>query len=186
MGDVVSLPEAALHGNPLTATRQRSATGSRCKAALSLSCRTTSSTPSVRFRGAMKNTRIYFFWSRRCSELVNINKWVRKIDRLNDSLSFKDEQGRPLEFRSHMLRDTFAVELLLDGVPLEKVSKLLTHESVAVTERYYSKWTGRRKQQLEDEAVAAMRRMGASFAIGIKPCPCRAFVVFVFHRFNQL
>jgi hypothetical protein len=56
--------------------------------------------------------------------------------------------------------------MLLAGVPLAKVSKLLTHESVAITERYYAKWTARRRQQLEDEAVAAMKRMGATFKNG--------------------
>jgi site-specific recombinase XerD len=61
-----------------------------------------------------------------------------------------------------MLRDTFAVEMLLAGVPLEKVSKMLGHESVAMTERSYAKWTASRRQQLEDEAVAAMRRMGVT------------------------
>ena len=53
-------------------------------------------------------------------------------------------------------------EMLLAGVPLGKVSKLLTHESVTMTERYYAKWTASRIQQLEDEAVAAMRRMGVT------------------------
>jgi site-specific recombinase XerD len=61
-----------------------------------------------------------------------------------------------------MLRDMFAVEMLLAGVPLEKVSKLLTHESVTMTERYYAKWTASRRQQLEDETIAAMRRMGVT------------------------
>jgi hypothetical protein len=60
-------------------------------------------------------------------------------------------------------RGTFAVEVLLAGVPFEKVSKRLTHESVTMTERYYAKWTAIRRQQLEDVAVAAMRRMGATF-----------------------
>ncbi len=105
----------------------------------------------------------YWFWSRRCSPLVNTNKWVRKIDQLNNYLDFKDENGEPLEFRSHMLRDTFAVEMLLAGMELAKVSKLLTHESVATTERYYAKWTRARKQQLEDEAITAMQKMGATF-----------------------
>jgi integrase len=59
-----------------------------------------------------------------------------------------------------MLRDTFAVEMLLAGVPLEKVSKLLAHESILMTEKYYAKWTASRRQQLEDVAVEAMRRMG--------------------------
>jgi integrase len=105
----------------------------------------------------------YWFWSRGCSPCVNTNKWVRKIDRLNNYLAFKDEEGDPLEFRSHMLRDTFAVEMLLAGMELAKVSKLLTHESVATTERYYAKWTRARRQQLEDEAIEVMQKMGATF-----------------------
>jgi integrase len=55
--------------------------------------------------------------------------------------------------------------MLLAGVPLEKVSKLLAHESVTITERYYAKWTASRRQQLEGEAVAAMRRMGAKVTL---------------------
>ena len=35
-------------------------------------------------------------------------------------------------------RDTFAVECLLAGVPLERVSVLLGHASVKVTERHYA------------------------------------------------
>jgi integrase/recombinase XerD len=41
---------------------------------------------------------------------------------------------------SHRLPDTFAVELLQKGVPLEEVSKLLGHESIKTTEKSYSKW----------------------------------------------
>ena len=70
-----------------------------------------------------------------------------------------------MKFRSHMLRDTFAVEMLLAGVPLEKVSKLLAHESLTITEKYYAKWTASRRQQLEDEAIAAMRRMGVKVTL---------------------
>ena len=40
----------------------------------------------------------------------------------------------------HRLRDTFAVRLLREGVPVERVSKLLGHQSVAITERHYSPW----------------------------------------------
>ena len=47
---------------------------------------------------------------------------------------------RSCEAVSHRLRDTFAVDLLTKGVPLEEVSKLLGHESIKTTERSYSKW----------------------------------------------
>jgi integrase/recombinase XerD len=42
---------------------------------------------------------------------------------------------------SHMLRNTFAVDLLERGIPLETVSLLLGHKSVTTTERYYADFT---------------------------------------------
>ena len=50
---------------------------------------------------------------------------------------------------SHRLRDTFAVDLLEKGVPLEEVSKLLGHESIKTTERHYSKWVKGRQDRLD-------------------------------------
>jgi site-specific recombinase XerD len=54
-----------------------------------------------------------------------------------------------------MLRDTFAVEMLLAGVPLEQVSKLLGHSSVKTTEKHYAPWVKARQQQLEDSVRKA-------------------------------
>lgn len=50
---------------------------------------------------------------------------------------------------SHRLRDTFAVELLKHGVPLEDVSKLLGHKSIKTTERSYAKWVKARQDRLD-------------------------------------
>jgi integrase/recombinase XerD len=44
---------------------------------------------------------------------------------------------------------TFAVELLLSGMPIEQVSLLLGHQSIAVTERHYSPFVKARQEQLE-------------------------------------
>lgn len=163
IGDVLSLPKAALQGNRLTATiqKKRNRKPDACRIVCVLPDHVVELLTSLPLRSEEHPD--YFFWSKRCSALVNTNKWLRKVDRLNDYLSFTDEAGRPMAFRSHMLRDTFAVEMLLAGVPLEKVSKLLAHESVIITEKYYAKWTASRRQQLEDEVIAAMRRMGAHF-----------------------
>jgi integrase-like protein len=46
-------------------------------------------------------------------------------------------------------RDTFAFELLLQGVLLERVSILLGHQSVKITEQHYSPWVHARQTQLE-------------------------------------
>lgn len=54
---------------------------------------------------------------------------------------------------SHRLRDTFAVDLLEKGVPLEEVSKLLGHESIRTTERSYAKWVKARQDRLDSLVI---------------------------------
>jgi integrase len=56
---------------------------------------------------------------------------------------------------AHRFRNTFAVELLLAGVPLERVSILLGHQSVRITERYYSAWMDSRQRQVEADLQRA-------------------------------
>lgn len=165
VGDVLALPKTALQGNRLSAVirKKRNRKPGACRVECVLPDHVVKALTSLPIR--KEEHEDFFFWSKRCTEEVNTSKWIRKVERLNDYLAFKDEAGRPMPFRSHMLRDMFAVEMLLAGVPLEKVSKLLTHESVTMTERYYAKWTAGRKQQLEDVAVAAMRRMGAAVSM---------------------
>ena len=48
-----------------------------------------------------------------------------------------------------MFRDTFAVEMLLAGVPIDQVSILLGHASVKITEKHYSPWVKARQIQLQ-------------------------------------
>ncbi len=50
---------------------------------------------------------------------------------------------------AHRFRDTFSVELLLAGVPIERVSILLGHQSVRITEKHYAPWVRARQEQLE-------------------------------------
>lgn len=104
----------------------------------------------------------YFLWSVKCQKENLTSKWVEYIQTMNRFLSFKDEQGQPMRFHSHMLRDTYAVEMLLAGVSLEDVSRLLTHKSVRTTEMYYAHWIRARREQLEEKSIDAMRKMGAT------------------------
>lgn len=60
------------------------------------------------------------------------------------------EGGHPQRFR-----DTFAVELLLAGVPLDQVSKLLGHQSTKITEKHYAPWVRSRQQQLDASVTMA-------------------------------
>lgn len=50
---------------------------------------------------------------------------------------------------AHRFRDTFAIELLLAGVPIERVAVLLGHRSVKTAVSYYSPWVAARQEQLE-------------------------------------
>jgi integrase len=56
--------------------------------------------------------------------------------------------------KSHRLRDTFACELLQQGVPLEDVSKMLGHTSIGTTERHYSAWVKGRQDRLDSLVTA--------------------------------
>jgi hypothetical protein len=50
------------------------------------------------------------------------------------------------------------VELLLAGVPIERVSILLGHQSVRVTERHYNPWVRSRQEQLEADVARAWQQ----------------------------
>ena len=56
---------------------------------------------------------------------------------------------------AHRFRHTFAKELLLAGVPIERVSVLLGHSSTRITERHYSAWVRARQEQLEADVRAS-------------------------------
>ena len=56
-----------------------------------------------------------------------------------------------------MLRDTFAIEMLLAGVPLEQVSILLGHKSAKITEKHYAPWVKARQEQLSTSIRKAWR-----------------------------
>jgi integrase/recombinase XerD len=45
--------------------------------------------------------------------------------------------------------------VLLAGVPIERVSVLLGHQSVRITEKHYSPWVRSRQEQLEADVQRA-------------------------------
>jgi site-specific recombinase XerD len=92
----------------------------------------------------------YVFWSGNGMEESATKNWAKHIAKV-----FEDA-GIPkvCYMVSHRLRDTFAVDLLEKGVPLEEVSKLLGHTSIKTTERHYAKWVKGRQDRL-DSLVSA-------------------------------
>ena len=66
---------------------------------------------------------------------------------------------------SHRFRDTFAVDLLQAGVPLERVSLLRGYTSIKITERHYPPWVQSRQEQLEADVKRVWERAsGADYA----------------------
>ncbi|MGB0115884.1 MAG: tyrosine-type recombinase/integrase [Terriglobales bacterium] len=86
----------------------------------------------------------YFFWTGESEPKSCVGDWQRSLRRLFRLAGVPDAHA-------HRFRDTFAVELLLAGVPLERVSILLGHQSVRITEKHYSPWVAARQEQLESD-----------------------------------
>jgi integrase/recombinase XerD len=89
----------------------------------------------------------YFFWSGHGERKSAVGDYQRAFKKLYKLA--KVDGGH-----AHRWRDTFAVELLLAGVPIERVSILLGHQSVKITEKHYSPWN----QARQDQSDADVRR----------------------------
>jgi integrase len=92
--------------------------------------------------GCPAENNLYPFWSGESKPKSAVGDWQRSLRKLFVLAGVPDGHA-------HRFRDTFATELLLSGVPIERVSMLLGHKSVAVTEKHYSPWVRARQEQLE-------------------------------------
>lgn len=90
----------------------------------------------------------YWFWTGKGSKATLTGNWRRAFRRLCEIAGVRN--GHP-----HRFRDTLAVELLLQGVPMERVSILLGHSSLKVTEKHYAPWVHARQAQLEADLIRA-------------------------------
>jgi len=88
----------------------------------------------------------YFFWSGNGQPKTRVANYQH-------ALKSVFETAKIAHGHAHRFRDTFAVELLLAGVPIERVSILLGHASIRVTERHYSPWVQARQEQLERDVM---------------------------------
>jgi integrase len=90
------------------------------------------------------STECYFFWTGESKPKGAVGDWQPSLRKMFRASGVTDGHA-------HRFRDTFAVELLLAGVPLERVSMLLGHKSVKVTEKHYTPWVRSRQERLEQD-----------------------------------
>jgi len=95
-----------------------------------------------------------YFWSGNGKKQTAVCDWQGKLKTVFDLAGISKGMGNAV---SHRFRDTFAVELLLAGVPIERVSVLLGHQSVRVTEKHYNPWVRSRQEQLEADVRNAWK-----------------------------
>jgi integrase len=107
----------------------------------------------------------YFFWNGTSDAASPGKRWCGTLKRI-----FK-AAGLPT-VTPHQLRDTFAVEMLLAGVPIDVVSILLGHSSVRITEKHYLPWVHARQLQL----TAAVRKAWDAPAGGLIPAQAAASI----------
>lgn len=104
----------------------------------------------------------YFFWTGNGKEESAVTDWQTDLRKLFRA-AFPIPKDHPRYCKCHprhphQLRDTFAVNLLKDGVPLEEVSKLLGHTSIVTTERSYAPWVQSRQDRLDSLVTATWKK----------------------------
>ena len=112
----------------------------------------------------------YFFWSGNGDPKSVVADWQRSYRRLFKSADIRTADGERKRCHPHMFRDTFAVEMLLAGVPIDQVSLLLGHASVKITEKSYAPFVKARQVQLQ-ESVRNAWKLGQPTGRGPESSP---------------
>jgi integrase/recombinase XerD len=133
IGDAVRLSKAQIEGDTLFLYTQKTGVPVRCPLPAVVLTALASFSP-------MNSS--YFFWSGTSSPDGVARTYMTRFRKIFKLAGLPDGH-------SHRFRDTFATELLLKGVPIERVSMLLGHASIRVTEKHYAPWVRDRQQQLE-------------------------------------
>jgi len=139
IGDAVRLSVDRIDGNKLFLYTQKTGTPVRCVL------------PDFVLRelgAAPKSSEGHFFWTGKSKLHSAIGKWQRRLQRL---FELAGVQGG----HAHRFRDTFSIALLQSGVPLDRVSILLGHRNIRITEKHYSAWVRERQEQLESDLQRA-------------------------------
>jgi integrase/recombinase XerD len=113
----------------------------------------------------------YFFWSGNGLPKSAVADWQRSYRRLFEIANIRKLDGERKRCHPHMFRDTFAVEMLLAGVPIDQVSILLGHKSVKITEKHYAPFVKARQLQLQASVRASWNAGESSDEDPKKPAP---------------
>jgi integrase/recombinase XerD len=102
----------------------------------------------------------YFFWSGNGNPKSAVADWQRAFRKLFKIADIRHADKTEKRCFPHMFRDTFAVELLLAGVPLEDVAMYLGHSSVKTTEKHYAPFVKARMDKMDLAMEKALQAMG--------------------------
>jgi integrase/recombinase XerD len=86
----------------------------------------------------------HFFWTGKSKPKSAIGNWQRALKRLFELAGVPGGHA-------HRFRHTFAKNLLMAGVPVERVAVLMGHRSQEITSKHYSAWVRERQEQLEED-----------------------------------
>jgi integrase/recombinase XerD len=131
---LLSKDELTKDGNFFTLNTERQKTGSEVKVPISLAL-------GQELLKLKNGNPKYFFWSGAtapASASDGFQKHYRRVAKASG-----------VDFSSHDLRHTFAIESLKAGITLRQLSKALGHSSVKITEGFYAKWSREEKDELQ-------------------------------------
>jgi integrase/recombinase XerD len=100
----------------------------------------------------------YFFWAGVGKVRSGVSAWQRSLQVVFEKASV--EGGH-----AHRFRDTFAVSLLQEGVPLDDVSILLGHSSTDITKKHYAPWVKSWQERLTERVRQTWDRDRGSVGI---------------------
>ena len=100
----------------------------------------------------------FYFWSGESKPKSCVGDWQRSLKKLFRLAGVPDGHA-------HRFRHTFATDLLLASVPLDRVATLLGHTNSKVTERHYAPWIRARQEQLEADVRRVWEQSAALFPL---------------------
>lgn len=96
---------------------------------------------------AVRHGRPYYFWTGEGQVKSAISSWDRTVRKLGKKAGVSN-------VHYHRFRDTFAVDLLKHGVPIEDVAILLGHSDPRITWKHYAPWVKERQDRLTERVKA--------------------------------